>query len=80
MKLTILSPTQTKNFEVSWIEVQTEKGNFIVQNGHAPTIVLIPDNKELTIGLTDGSTTILNSIGGILEIKRNSILLLLTND
>ena len=80
MKLTIISPSQSKIFDVDWIEVQTEKGTFIVQKGHAPTIVTIPENNELTLSLADGSTTVMNITGGILEVKRDSILLLLTHD
>lgn len=80
MKLNILSPTQSKSFDVKWIEVQTDKGNFIIQQGHAPIIVTITQNKELVLGLADGSTTVMNIMGGILEVKRDAILLLLTHD
>jgi F0F1-type ATP synthase epsilon subunit len=39
MNLTIISPTHTHTYTVQWCEIETPVGNFVIQKGHAPTIL-----------------------------------------
>ncbi|CDK30767.1 F0F1-type ATP synthase epsilon subunit [Candidatus Babela massiliensis] len=80
MKFILISPTKSKEMDVEWIEVQTQESNFVIKKGHAPIIVILAPNKELSLGLQDGSTTIMTVAGGILEVNRNTATLLLTNE
>ena len=80
MKLTLISPTSTIVMDINWLQVQTLQGNFTVKSGHAPTIVILAVNKEISIGLKDNSTTLMTIAGGILEINRNSATILLTHE
>ena len=80
MKFILISPTKSKEMDVEWIEVQTQESNFVIKKGHAPIIVILAPNKELSLGLKDGSTTIMTVAGGILEVNRNTATLLLTNE
>ncbi len=66
--------------QVNWIEAQTPTGNFTILPGHAPMIVILAPNKELTMELDDGSTTLMTIAGGILEITRVSVILVLTHE
>lgn len=80
MKFILISPTKSKEMDVEWIEVQTQESNFVIKKGHAPIIVILAPNKELSLGLKDGSTTIMTVAGGILEVNRSTATLLLTNE
>lgn len=80
MKFILISPTKSKEMDVEWIEVQTQESNFVIKKGHAPIIVILAPNKELSLGLQDGSTTIMTVAGGILEVNRSTATLLLTNE
>ncbi len=80
MKFILISPTKSKEMDVEWIEVQTQESNFVIKKGHAPIIVILAPNKELSLGLRDGSTTIMTVAGGILEVNRDKATLLLTNE
>lgn len=78
MQLTLMSPTNSQIIEINWLEVQTDKGNFVIQPGHMPMIVLLTPNQELTMELLDGSVTLMSITGGILEITRTAVTLLIT--
>jgi F0F1-type ATP synthase epsilon subunit len=76
MKFIVITPTSSQTFEVNWVEVHTTTGSFVVQPGHAPLIAPLTPNKEISVSLKDGSSTIMNLAGGILEVKRDEIILL----
>ncbi len=80
MKFTMMSPTSSKAINVSWIEAQTNEGSFIIQEGHAPAIIILALNKELTMELENGTTTVMTISGGILEVTRNSATLIMTHE
>lgn len=80
MELKLIGPTSSQTMEVNWLEVQTVQGNFIIQPGHAPMIVLLAPNKELNMELLDGSHTLMTIVGGILEVSRTSVTLILTHE
>lgn len=67
-----------KKITVSWLEVTTNVGNFVIQRGHAPMILAIPAKKTIIILLTSGKQESIEVIsGGILEVQRDSLKLLL---
>lgn len=80
MKFLLISPTKSKEFDVDWIEAQTELSNFVVKNGHEPFIAILANNKELSLGLKDGSTTVMTISGGILKVNRDNVMLLLKQE
>ncbi len=78
MVVQIIRPTGKKKITVSWLEVDTNVGNFVIQRGHAPMILTLPAKKLITILLTSGKQeTIEVPSGGILEVQRDSLKLLL---
>ncbi len=80
MELKFIGPTSSQVMNIRWLEVQTHDGNFVIKPGHAPTIVILAPNKELTMELEDGSTTLITIAGGILEVTRTSVTLLVTHE
>jgi F0F1-type ATP synthase epsilon subunit len=80
MQFTLIGPTSTQTLEVKWVEVQTREGNFVIKQGHIPMIIALAPNKELSMELNDGSTTVMTIAGGILEVTRTAITLLLTHE
>ncbi|HEX2978439.1 MAG TPA: hypothetical protein VHO47_04945 [Candidatus Babeliales bacterium] len=77
MDFTIISPREKKELAISWLEVNTPNGNFIIQRGHAPMIVLVSPNQPLTVCLKNGKQETFCTPGGILEITRTAAFLLL---
>lgn len=76
MEFTILSPDQKKVFNIAWIEVNTPLGNFVIQRGHAPTILLVSPKEPLIICLSNGKQETFTTEGGILEITRQKATLI----
>lgn len=77
MKLILVSPAKINEFEIEWLEAQTENSNFVIQKGHAPFLAILGHNKEISLGLQDGSNTVMNIPGGIMEVDRDKITILL---
>jgi F0F1-type ATP synthase epsilon subunit len=77
MQLTILNPQQRQSIEISWIEVETAIGNFVIQKYHVPTILTVLPHQPVTYQLTNGKQETFISPGGILQINRESATLLL---
>lgn len=80
MELKLVGPTESQSVQINWLEVQTQQGNFVIMPGHAPMVVLLAHNKEITMELKDGSTTLMTIVGGILEVTRDSLTLILTHE
>ena len=80
MVFSLISPTSSKKINVDWLEVQTDTGSLVIKNGHAPMIVILAPNREISIGLENGSTTLMTIAGGILEVDRTTATLLLSNE
>lgn len=76
MKFNIIGPITIQVMEINWIEVKTDCGSFVIQKGHAPLLATVPEKKELTIELKNGSVTTMTSMGGILEVDQENINLL----
>jgi F0F1-type ATP synthase epsilon subunit len=77
MLLTILSAKEKKVLSIAWIEVETASGNFVIQQQHIPTVLAVLAHQPITICLANGKQESFISPGGILEIQRNTALLLL---
>lgn len=77
MELKIVSPQETKTHGILWLEVFTELGSFVIQPGHAPTVLTPLPNKEIIFGLTNGKRETLTVPRGILEVGRNKAVLLI---
>lgn len=80
MKLTVVSTTNKQSFDVAWLEVNSSAGNFVMQRGHAPMILVLVSHQPLIYCLQNGKQeSILIEGGGILHITRQEATIILTN-
>jgi F0F1-type ATP synthase epsilon subunit len=70
MHLRIISPLRTQTYEVVWVELNTNVGNFVIQSGHAPMLLILEQGKELTFRLKNGKEESLLTSKGVAEITR----------
>ena len=80
MELKIVRPTSSQVLKINWLEAETSDGNLVIMLGHAPMVVLLAPNKELSLEMEDCTRTIMTLAGGILEITRNAITLIITHE
>ena len=78
MKLTIHTPSTDVTYFVAWIEINTPMGNYIIQEGHAPTILTLSPFKPLIFRLKTGKQETVTVYHGTIEIKRESATIIMT--
>ena len=79
MQLTIATPQDKQEFMISWIEVNTNVGNFVIQKDHIPMILILAPHKPIIFCTTDGKQETITSAQGILEVTRTETKLFLSN-
>ncbi|MCX5922908.1 MAG: hypothetical protein NTX86_06305 [Candidatus Dependentiae bacterium] len=79
MKLLIISPSGESNLEIAWLELNTAVGNFVIQPGHAPMIVTLAPNKQVTFCLKSGKQESFIVKQGIADIMRTEATLFLSD-
>lgn len=72
MKLIISTPLNRSEYSVAWLEINTPTGNYVVQKGHAPTILVLSPLKPLTFRLKTGKKETLIVKHGVVKIDRTS--------
>jgi len=70
MELCIIYPYEKKQFNVSWLEVETPVGNFVIHGGHAPTLLTLLPYHDIIFQLKTGQRELIPVVNGILEITR----------
>lgn len=78
MDFKIVTPQETHIYAVAWIEVNTPAGNFVIQPGHAPTILILSQSKEMNFRLANGKQESFIVERGILEVTRSSATLIVS--
>ncbi|HBR70556.1 TPA: hypothetical protein DIC20_03435 [Candidatus Dependentiae bacterium] len=78
MRLHIATPSEKRELEIAWIELNTPAGNFIIQPEHAPMIVTLSPMSIVNYRLTSGKEETRKVIQGIAHIERDYITLLIT--
>jgi F0F1-type ATP synthase epsilon subunit len=72
MELHIISSESTLMFRVVWVEVNTSVGNFVIQPGHVPTVLLLEPNQAVKFRLDNGKQEAVLIKDGILEVTRTA--------
>lgn len=72
MELKLISPTKTETFSIAWIEINTPAGNFVIQSGHAPTILTLEPHQPITFCLDSGKKNSITVLRGVIEITRET--------
>lgn len=70
MNLRIISPLRILDYDVAWLEINTNIGNFIIQKGHVPTMLVLSPNEEIIFRLKNGKEESIMVQSGIVEITR----------
>ena len=73
--LNIVTPTSTRMAIVSFIELQTDYGLLVIQKGHRPTIVTLKQPGEIKFQTEAGIQEIIGVSGGIVEVTRSSVMI-----
>lgn len=79
MQLQIAKPTEKRILEISWIDLQTPVGSFVIQPEHAPVILALTPDSTITFGFDDGKQESLVIKSGIAHVTRDSVILLLND-
>ncbi|HJZ23317.1 MAG TPA: hypothetical protein VJ201_02580 [Candidatus Babeliales bacterium] len=80
MILEIISQSSKSTINVNWVEVNTYTGNFVIQAGHAPTIISLEPEKELIFEHVDGEQERIIIPSGIIHITRTCITLIISSN
>lgn len=70
MMLSIITPLRTLDYEVAWLEINTNVGNFVIQKGHVPTMLMLQPHQEITFRLKNGKEESIMAQSGIVEVTR----------
>lgn len=81
MKLAIVSPQQKTTYLIESIEAQTNTGTLVVKKGHAPIIMSLIPNTELSFILKTGEKIVIYlTRPGFLDVNRTNITALLNQE
>lgn len=78
MLLRIIGPSGEKEFNITWIEVETSVGNFVIHTGHAPTVLTLLPDHEVFFQLKTGQRESVKISRGIIEITRETATIILS--
>lgn len=79
MELKIITPTKKQEYSISWLEVPSTKGSFVIEPGHAPVISQLSPGKELRFALKDTEKIERLIVSdGLLKAQTDMILIILT--
>lgn len=70
MKLKIVSSNDYITHDVAWLELNTPKGNFVIQGGHVPMILTLSAKHPVIFRLKSGKQKTFYPEHGIAEITR----------
>lgn len=79
MQLNIVGIDLHEQYVVSWVELQTTVGNFIIQPEHAPMILQIQPNSQVRFCLDSSKQKVVEIAGGFAHITRESVTVLINN-
>jgi hypothetical protein len=78
VNLLIISPQYQETYRIEWLKADTPHGNIVIKSGHAPIILTLIGQSELSFLLTTGEeVTIQLTRPGLLEIDRKNAIALI---
>lgn len=81
MQLLVISAAKQASYDIEWIDCNTAQGNFVIQENHAPTIFVLEPDSIVTFLVHEKKTITQISVKqGVLDITREKIILLITQD
>ena len=77
MDLHIISPDYELTKKIAWIELNTPRGNYIIQQGHIPFIIPLSPQEPLTFQLESGKQQTIDVLDGIVEVTRTKVIVII---
>jgi F0F1-type ATP synthase epsilon subunit len=77
MQLHVITPSKNNTYDIVWLEINTDVGNFVIAPGHAPALFTLAPGKPLIICLATGEQQTVFVQHAIVEVHRETITLLL---
>ena len=77
MQLIITRYASQEIYDIEWIEINTEMGNRIIQEGHAPLIVVLKKNSNATFFVKHVGEQSMHISGGLFSVTPDHTILLL---
>jgi len=71
MELTVITPHETAEYSIVWLELNTPTGNLVIQPGHAPTILILASHQPAVFRLKNGKQESVTIRHGIADIRRD---------
>lgn len=68
-----IRPTSETTTLINWISIETTTGNRLVKKGHEPLLTRLRPNTELTLETDEHVITSMTLPGGIVQITRTDI-------
>lgn len=79
MELIIITPEKKEKYDVAWVECNTPTGNYVIQPGHAPTILVLSPEKPFIFSLKNGKQEVIMVKRAIAQIARTQVTVLLSS-
>lgn len=73
-------PHESKTIAVDWLEIQTERGNLVIQPGHAPTYIVLKESSFIQWALPTGTIEKTQIKRAFLKVDRHSCLLIIDSE
>lgn len=80
MNVKILGLDSMREFTADSVVIPTVQGSYTILEGHAPYRTVLATNSVVTIRTVGGAVKSVTLAGGIVEIDRHSVLILLIGD
>lgn len=80
MQLQIIGVNQKELFHVTWVELQTKVGNFIIQPEHAPMIVELQPKSQIRFCLDTTKQMVIEISSGFAHVTRKDVTILINNN
>lgn len=78
MQLVVARYASQETFDIEWIEIDTDMGNRIIQEGHAPLIVVLKKDSRATFFVKDIGEQLMKIPGGFFSVNPEHAILLVT--
>lgn len=80
MNFSLITPTSKRTMRVDWLEIETLKGNLIIQEGYAPSIIMLKAQSSVIVGFSNNTTEKFSPVSGIMQVSRTSAQLLVDSE
>lgn len=78
MELNIIGPSSNKKYNIEWLEINSIKGNFLIQKGHIPMIATLKPSDVIFKNNEKKEIETIKLKSAIVHIERHKVTILIT--